>query len=229
MKATTTLGDFPQIQARSLREQVRHAIYEAMRTNRLKPGDRILELRLAREMGVSQTVVREALRELEQRGLVESFPNRGTYVRRITRDDAREIYSMRVALEAFAIRLAMPRLTDDDFGALEDLIEKMRAAAQANDEQRFVDCDVSFHRTIVAAANHKLLLRTWQSINPFNWTFVTYLRLSGDDPVRLAERHRPLLAALRSGDVALAQQRIEEHIMQLADQLVGMMAEAEDW
>ncbi len=226
MKAAMTSMGFDQVRVPSLREQVRHAIYEALRTHRLKPGERIVELRLARDMGVSQSVVREALRELEHMGLVESYPNRGTYVRRITGEDAREIYSMRAALEAFAIRLALPRLTDADFAELEALIEQMRVAAQENDEQTFVDCDVRFHRTVVAATNHRLLLRTWEGINPLNWTFVTYVRVADDHPVRLAERHRPVLAALRSRDVVLAQQRIEEHILELADQVVGKIADA---
>lgn len=226
MKAAQPGIQFDQVRAPSLREQVRHALYEALRTQQFRPGDRIVELRLAREMGVSQTVVREALRELEQMGLVESFPNRGTYVRRITRDDAREIYSMRAALESFAVRLALPRLAPRDLDALERHIERMTAMARERDEQRFVDEDVRFHRAIVAAADHKLLLRTWEGINPLNWTFATYIQLADDDPVHLARRHQPVLEALRAGDVAAAQQAIERHILELADQIIPRIGDS---
>jgi DNA-binding GntR family transcriptional regulator len=216
-------GQFDAVRAPLLRDQVRRALYEALRTGQLQPGDRIVELRLAREMEVSQSVVREALRELEQMGLVESFPNRGTYVRRITREDASEIYSMRANLESFAVHLALPRLAPQDFTILEEHIERMLAAARAGDEQRFVDEDVSFHRLIITAANHRLLLRTWEGINPFNWTFVTYIRLANDDPVSLARRHVPVLDALRSGDTPRARAAIEEHIMQLGEGIVPLI------
>jgi DNA-binding GntR family transcriptional regulator len=217
---------FDTIRVASLRERVRHAIFEALRTQQLRPGDRIVELRLAREMGVSQSVVREALRELEPMGLVESFPNRGTYVRRVTRTDASEIYSMRVALESFAVSRALARLAPVHFTALQGHIDRMSEAARERDEQRFVDEDVMFHRTIVEAADHRLLLRTWEGINPLNWTFVTYLRLADEDPLYLARRHQPLLEALRSGQVPVAQQAIHAHIMELADQIIPKIGDS---
>lgn len=214
---------FDLVRTPLLRDGVRHALFEALRTQQLRPGDRIVELRLAREMGVSQTVIREALREMEQMGLVESFPNRGTYVRRITQADAREIYSMRAALESFAVSLALPRLAPLHLAELEAAIERMVAAAAARDEQGFVDEDVSFHRTIIKAADHKLLLRTWEGINPFNWTFVTYIRLASDEPLALARRHEPVLAALRAGDVTLARAAIEHHILELSERIVPLI------
>jgi DNA-binding GntR family transcriptional regulator len=216
---------FDPVRAPLLRDGVRHALFEAMRTQQLRPGDRIVELRLAREMGVSQTVIREALRELEQMGLVESYPNRGAYVRRITQADAREMYSLRAALESFAVSLALPRLAPLHFAELEATIARMIEAAEEGDEQRFADEDVSFHRAIVKAADHKLLLRTWEGINPLNWTFVTYLRLSDDDPVHLARRHQPVLEALRTGDLPTAQRAIQSHIEDLADQIVSRIGD----
>jgi DNA-binding GntR family transcriptional regulator len=114
---------------RPLPVQVREAIEEEILMGVLREGDQIVEYQVARQMGISQTPVREALRTLERDGLVVTRPHRGTFVRRVTRREAAERYSLGMELEAFAARLALPKLTEADFRHLERLIDEMAAAA----------------------------------------------------------------------------------------------------
>ncbi len=127
---------------------------------------------------------------------------------------------MGAELEAYAARRAVPRLTAGDFAHLEQIIAEMAAAAdEACHELReapaartphetsfahSVELNVAFHRFLVERAGHKLLLRSWLLTNPLNWRFVTYTRTLNPDPVEAVERHREVLNAYRSGDVAQA-------------------------
>ena len=216
-----------------LPQQVRAALEQLILTGALAEGDQIVEYQVARQMGVSQGPVREALRTLERDGLVVTLPHRGTYVRWVTRSEAEERYTLGAELEAFAVRLALPRLTAADFAHLEELIDQMAAAgrearqpappdADAADPAlaRSVELNVAFHRYLIERAGHRLLLKTWLATNPLNWRFITYTKLLNPDPVERAERHRALLDAYRSGDVARARAAVRDHILGVAAQIL---------
>jgi DNA-binding GntR family transcriptional regulator len=213
--------------SQSLRHDVRSHLRDLIFNGTLKPGDRIIESRLARELGISQAPVREALRELEQMGLVVSYPNRGSSVRRIEPRDAQEMYSLRAHLETLAVRLAIPRLTDADIAHLEETIEGMVAAAHDADDDRLTTLDAHFHEFILERSGHQLLMRTWKGINPLNWTAITVIRLRNRNLLDLAERHRPILDALRARDAAAAEAVIQDHVLVLGERVVRTL-EAEE-
>ena len=121
-------GTSPGAGRRSLPSRVRESIEEQILDGELREGDQIVEYRVARQMGISQTPVREALRTLERDGLVITYPHRGTFVRRVTRREAAERYSLGMELEAFAARLAMPHLTRADYRQLNRIVDAMAAA-----------------------------------------------------------------------------------------------------
>ena len=228
---------------------VRQSIEEQILTGALKEGDQIVEYRVARQMGISQTPVREALRTLERDGLVETFPHRGTFVRHVTRREATERYTLGMELEAFAARLALPRLTESDYRTLNEIIDEMAAAAELRTARpaarpvsgpeerragpgsggdtfaRTVELNNAFHRYLVERTGHELLLRAWLAVNPLNWRFVTYTRLLDPDPVELAERHRSLLTAYRTGDQVLAAAAIRQHIWEVAERVLPTIPE----
>ena len=215
---------------RTLPTRVREAIEERILTGALREGDQIVEYQLARQLGISQTPVREALRTLERDGLVVTRPHRGTFVRKVTRREAHERYTLGMELESFAARLALPRLSERDFANLEAIVDDMAAAAaEARERQtddafaRTVELNVDFHRYLVERAEHELLLKAWLSVNPLNWRFVTYTRLLNPDPVELAERHRSLIAAYRSGDQVLAASAIRQHVWEVAENVLANM------
>ena len=210
---------------RSLPQLVREAIEQQILTGALREGDQIVEYQVARQMGISQTPVREALRTLERDGLVVTQAHRGTFVRRITRREAAERYSLGMELEAFAARLAIPRLTGADYRQLEQIIDEMAEAAGtvsagSGGYAHSVELNVAFHQYLVERAGHDLLLKSWLAVNPLNWRFMTYSRLISPDPVVLAERHRSLLAAYRTGDQVLAAAALRQHIWEVAEQVL---------
>jgi len=204
----------------ALRHDVRNHLRNLIFEGTLQPGDRIVESRLARELGISQTPVREALRELEQMGLVVSYPNRGSSVRKVAPKDADEMYTLRAHLEAMAVRLAVPRLTDDDLATLDGLIEGMIEAGEAEDPELLTELDTRFHEFICECSGHSLLLRTWQGISPLNWTMMTVIRLKDRNLRELAERHRPIVEALRARDPEAADVAVREHVLVLGERVV---------
>ena len=238
---------------RTLPTKVRETLEERILTGQLREGDQIVEYQLARELGISQTPVREALRTLERDGLVVTRPHRGTFVRRVSKGEAAERYTLGMELEAFAARLAMPRLIEADFRNLDEIVDEMAAsgalasrlpleddptarrdhataALRSTGGEAFahsVEMNVAFHRYLVERAGHELLLKTWLSVNPLNWRFTTYTRLLNPDPVELAERHRSLIAAYRSGDQVLAAGAIRSHIWEVAERVLANLPNQE--
>ena len=137
----------------SLREQIREHIVEGIVSGRWKPGERIVERRIATELEVSQTPVREALRELESLRLIESAPNKGVRVRNLTAADLEESYPVRAGLEAIAAELAAERLAED-CSALEPHVAALYEADRASDGTGQVRHTVAFHRELVRAAGN---------------------------------------------------------------------------
>ncbi|MDX6541574.1 MAG: hypothetical protein QOI71_3184 [Gaiellales bacterium] len=198
-----------------LRDQVKDVLLERIARGAYRPGQRLVETAIARELGVSQAPVREALRDLDQLGLVVHEPNRGCSVRRVSNSELREAFPVRAALEALASRLAAPRITDADLGRLEALLEEMVAAARSSDALAQAHANARFHATIVAAAGNATLERQWTLLEPFARTYLTSVQLNADLEV-LAERHRPIVAALRAGDGEVAARVMHDHLIEAA-------------
>jgi DNA-binding GntR family transcriptional regulator len=213
---------------RSLRHGVRTHLRNLILDGTLQPGDRIVESRLARELGISQAPIREALRELEQMGLVVSYPNRGSSVRRIEPRDAEEMYTLRAHLEAMAVNLAGPRLTEQDLDYLDRLIDEMVAAGIDDNPDLLTELDTRFHEYICEKSGHELLLRTWRDINPLNWTMITVIRIRDRNLQELAERHRPIVDALRARNSVRAEDAIRQHVLVLGEKVVRELQSQQD-
>lgn len=197
----------------------------------LKPGERLVEERLTERFRVSRPPLREALRLLEQEGLVERRPRRGTIVTPIDADDVREIYSLRWALERLAIELALPI---EDPGALDPLraaIAEMRGAAGAGDREALLEANLSFHLALCSLPGHHRLLRAYESlIRQLRLCMAMNLRLREQlfgDPEDSVRRHQRLLDLIEAGDVAAVHREIEAHgdraFMARLDDFVGQV------
>jgi DNA-binding GntR family transcriptional regulator len=193
----------------ALGQQIREILLERIFKGELQPGDRIVELQLANELGTSQAPVREALRELQSLGFVEHQPYRGTRVRRITEDELAEIFPVRAALEELAAQEAASRL-DGRVEELEREFEAMRAAAGRKDLHDLAGHDARFHRLIVEAAENKVLLDLWKTLRVEARVVVTALKTDIDFE-ELAEMHRPLLEALAEGSPEKAGRALRYH------------------
>jgi DNA-binding GntR family transcriptional regulator len=202
-----------------LREQVKELILERIVNGTYKPGERLVETRIASELGTSQAPVREALRDLELLRFVESEPFRGARVREVSQEELVEIYPVRAALEEVAAREAVKRL-DGQVDALEAEVEAMHRAADADDLHAQVEHDVAFHRLIVEASGNQVLLETWLALRIEARTIVTALR-TGLDGHAIAELHRPVLEAFRARDADLAATTLRRHLEQFGEMLKG--------
>ncbi|WP_127502823.1 GntR family transcriptional regulator [Actinoplanes solisilvae] len=176
---------------------VRNSILEGT----LPPGARIVESELARQLGVSQAPVREAVKRLVHEGLVISLPRRGSYVRQISDDEAADAREVRGLLEESAAREA---ITHFDLAArvlLEQLVNGMREAAIDNDLAAFRGYDMGFHRTVIELSGNSYLPRLWAVMEPS----LLSLRIVGDpgfqgDWTEMAEAHQRLIEVLASAN-----------------------------
>ncbi len=146
-----------------LREQVKDVLLQRIVNGELKPGERLVETRIASELGTSQAPVREALRDLELLRMVESEPFRGARVRAFGDDELIEVYPVRAVLEELAAKEAA-KLLDGDVTVLEREVDEMRDAAGRGDINALVRHDLAFHRVIVEAAGNSVLEQCWKSL-----------------------------------------------------------------
>jgi DNA-binding GntR family transcriptional regulator len=192
------------------REQIKDLLVQRILEGHYDPGQRLIELRIAEELGVSQGPVREALRELEILRLVESEPFRGARVRALRADEITESYPVRVALEEFAAKLAAAWLAGRA-APLRAEIDAMRAAAGDGDLRAFVRHDVAFHRVFVEASANRTLVDVWESLHvDLRTRFTLIQRL--EDLAEVAESHAPVMEALDAGEAELAGRLVREHI-----------------
>jgi DNA-binding GntR family transcriptional regulator len=201
-----------------LREQVKDLLLQRIVSGEYTPGSRLVETRIASELGISQAPVREALRDLEQLGCVVHEPFRGTSVRRFSVPELLEAFPVRSALEELAGRLAVERVSEAQLDGLAALIERMRAAAKAGDAHEASLADVAFHAAIVDAAGNEVLERQWLQLQPYARTFIT-VALPHQDLDAVPERHVPILEALRRRDPDEAAAAIRRHLAYAADLL----------
>lgn len=191
-------GD-PAISRSVLADQVKDHLLQAILAGRYPPHSRIVETRIARELGTSQAPVREALRGLEALGVVEILPFRGARVRHPTAAELLEAYAVRFSLEALGARLSTPILTDADIADLEALGVEMQRAAATGDRHAVAIADASFHGRLIGAAGNVTLERVWHSLEPFSRTYIT-LVAPGADAAWTAGLHQPILEAIRQRD-----------------------------
>jgi DNA-binding GntR family transcriptional regulator len=189
--------------------RIRNALLARILNGHYAPGERLVELQLAREFGSSQAPVREALRDLEMAGLVTIRLRRGSFVNDYHARAQHEIYTVRGALEEAAVRLAMPRL-GNLVPTLAGHLQGMREAAEMRDIEALTHHSVEFHRTIMRAAGNELLLRIWESLHVELHSRKTLLQPNTDFP-SVAESHKPILDAIEAGDVELACRLSREH------------------
>ena len=207
-----------RLERKVLREQIKEYLVGAIQRGEYQAGARIVETRVAQQLGVSQGSVREALLELSWMGFLETIPYSGTYVRELSSDDLQEIYPVRAALEALGARLAAARLTDADLDDLQRIVDDMVRVSEAGDERGMVERNYAFHQKIIEASGNATLIRAWSMFRFSYWTSVSTAELH-DDLVYLARRHYLVLEAMRSRDPDLAAQAMHDHIIQLLDEL----------
>ncbi|RUW23450.1 GntR family transcriptional regulator [Mesorhizobium sp. M4B.F.Ca.ET.215.01.1.1] len=212
----------PRLPATAEEEAYRH-LQQALRLGRYKPGDRLIPEDIAAEIGMSRMPVREAFRRLASDGLVVLRPNRGCVVAGLTVDELYEIFEIRSVLEGLAVRLAMPRIDEEEFEEFDRLLERMERAGQSGGSD-WVVRHQEFHGRICALSQRPKLVH---QISALHVVIEPYMRIWFDDcdkPLSAREEHAAVIAALRSGDAQHAEQVMQEHVLGTAPLLAELVS-----
>ncbi len=206
-----------------LREVVCETLRDAIRKGILKPGERLMEIQLAEELGVSRTPVREAIRKLELEGYVIMMPRRGTYVANLSIRDVNEVFEIRTSLDSLASGLAAERITDEELERLQRLLVLIGEYIETNDMEKIVETDTEFHDLLYQASRNTrlvgIIFNLREQLTRFRTTSMGF-------PGRLAatlEEHRRIVEAIAQGDVKEAQAAAEYHMEKSEQTLLASM------
>lgn len=194
-----------------LREIVFESMREAIIGGVLKPGERLMEIQLADEMGVSRTPVREAIRKLELEGFVVMIPRKGAYVAGVTHKDVADVFEIRAALEGLAAGLAAERATDDEIEEMERLL--LFNEGELKTLEQIVEADTDFHALVYKASRNNRLIQILANLREQIQRFrATSLAVPGRIKNAI-EEHRAIVEALANHDVEKAQELASSHIV----------------
>ncbi|MEM8630659.1 MAG: GntR family transcriptional regulator [Pseudomonadota bacterium] len=215
------------IQRVVLSEQVKEELLDDIMNGRYQPGDRLVESQIAKRMGISQSPVREALRDMVAMRFVEVEPHKGARVRKIDEREVLEIYPVRACLEELAGQLAVER-APEYLDQLNTAIKRMAKAFASRDVRTLAYWDVSFHRTILEASGNQILIETWNSLMIEARTFVTLSNLISRSPeIDLAGRHYPIVEALEEGDPIKCGKVMRRHVEEFGEVMHGIFNHSE--
>lgn len=206
-----------------LREVVCETLRDAVRRGILQPGERLMEIQLAEDLGVSRTPVREAIRKLEMEGYVIMMPRRGTYVADLSIRDINEVFEIRTSLESLASGLAAERINEDELEKLQRLLVEIGAYIKSEDMESIVRTDTEFHDLLYQASRNTRLVGIISNLREQLTRFRT---TSMSFPGRLKatlEEHRKIVEAIAQGDEKAARKAAEHHMEKSEQTLLASM------
>lgn len=212
------------IQPISKKNQVVLAIKEAILSGSIKPGDQIVESRIAQELGSGIPLVREALIELEHHGFVQKTPYKGTIVTRLGPVEIKQIFQLRVELEALAVEWATNNIKPADIRDLRKLISRMEQAAAELDLDQFYEIDLAVHRKLWDLSGNPYLASVLErTVVPLFAFFVIKTRREKKSYVRSAEMHGKLVAALETKSAAEVGQLMRGSLQGWKDDMLDLL------
>jgi DNA-binding GntR family transcriptional regulator len=197
-------GIFNKAAPRTLRTEVVDMLRDAIVRGHLKPGDHLKENEIAAQMSVSRSPVREAFRQLEQEGLIESFPNQGCYVKTFSAKEIEDIFTLRAVLENLAFELIITGggFQPGDWQQIEDLIAQQKTAIQEKRFNQLTNLDMDFHEFFCEKSGSKHLLQMWRSLRgQIQILFYQRFQTLGDVPGTVDADHHDMIEILREGDL----------------------------
>lgn len=211
----------------STADRVVDAIRNSIIRGELRPGDKVPEQELASQLGISRTPVREAIRMLEQQGLLRVESKKGTYVSAVDKIDEQNALSVRTALEELAISEAIERLSPSEwknfYESLERIIKNMESSMKTKDSIRIIELDIEFHTLIVSASLNPYLVKTWHLVGfPYLiWKpeMNTYKAHPENISKNVAEKHLELLRAIKLKNSSKIKIAIAAHIMRKIEEI----------
>lgn len=194
---------------------MRQVILTRILSGILKPGERLLEAKLSKELGVAQATVNAALQDLHNQRLVTKVLNRSTNVARYSKAEVQDLFAVRLVLEPAAARAVAEKWSDDARAALESHVDDMRRAARSQELQKFCMADYAFHQELYKLSGNFFLIQACQAIAaaPFAYMLCDQIQALPTDYVSLAEDHSEMIRSLAAGPdeaARVTKQRIEQ-------------------
>lgn len=200
------------LEYQNLSDHVVTLIRKMILNGTLKPGEKVNQVQLAEKLQISRGPIREALRLLQNEGLIKYELNKGTYITTLSKEDAYEIYTLRGLLEGKAAQLALKNLQTRDFDVLKELVEGFEKALVENDLERQAQYDILFHQTVVKASKHNRLIHMHQQLD--TQVGAMFFTVASVAPLRakyVVENHQRLIDALQTQDEDYVQKEFSEH------------------
>lgn len=195
-----------------LRDVVFQTLRHAILTGELAPGERLMEIHLANQLGVSRTPVREAIHMLELEGLAVIIPRRGAEVASINQEGMQDVLEVRRALDILCAELACERISEENLEALGKACTDFEEATKGRDIMNIASCDVAFHDIILEATNNARLISLVNNLSEQMYRYrFEYIKDSGIYD-RLINEHRAIYDAIASRDKEAATKAAGIHI-----------------
>ena len=208
-------------QENSLRGHVFQSIRDNILNGTYKEHEELREVDLGKELGVSRTPVREALRQLELEGLVTIIPNKGAFVTGITQKDIQDIYEMRFMLEGLCARWATEHITEEQLEELEEIIflSEFHSRRYASSADQVTELDGRFHRVLYEASQSRMLSHVLTDFHRYSLMARRSSMVSEERARKSIREHKQILRAIRDKDANLAEQLANEHVLHVMQNL----------
>lgn len=202
---------FKKEERSTLSARVADQIREAIKSGKLKPGDRLIETDLAHDMQISRHPIREAIRYLEKEGLVTTTPFKGAQITTFSETDLEELYTLRISIEELAIRTLVKNLDDVKIKKLEAALKAMKHSAFEGEFKEYIEADLQFHRRICELCGHQRLLQVWRTLEPQIGLFIMFANqpYEKETPMIIYQQHLPIFEAIKAGEVDQAVARMK--------------------
>jgi DNA-binding GntR family transcriptional regulator len=221
-------SDLPDFAApETLSSAVVGYIRDAILRGTYPPGAPLPEIPLSRQVGASRTIIREALRSLSEAGLVTIHPRRGAFVGSMSPRRARELFTLRAVLEAFAVRIALTegRIRGEELARIEAAFEQLRHCRESGDAYATIEADMGFHWAVCSPCRHEMLLDQLGGLQTRTRQFIFYTKFYASDAEGEVEAHMPILMAVRAMAPERAETAMRDHIISAGERLLVSMLE----
>lgn len=196
----------------SLTEEIANILRAKILKGEYGIRERMKESVISKELGVSRTPIREAFKQLETEGLIESIPNRGCFAIGFTKEDIQDIYAVRASVEILAMSRAIENITDKELKSLRDIYDLMEFYTKKKDAEKVLELNKTFHEIIYNATNSRFLVQTLKSYQ----SYVQQTRKASvycvENLNTILQEHREILESVEKRDKEVAMQNIEKHL-----------------
>ncbi|BBA49706.1 GntR family transcriptional regulator [Fusobacterium varium] len=199
----------------TIRERVAKEIRHLILMGKFKPGKKMLETTIAQELNVSRNPVREALRQLEQEGIVEYIPQKGCFLREINLEELEEIFRLRANLEIISLEYCNFKIADETIKKLESIIVELSNIKKSKNFDDMFILGLKFHELIVQECGKNIIYKTWKNFGGYNYSiFLNIYNSDIDSLKRNVLTHKKLLEKLRTGKETLIKKAILQHYLE---------------